>query len=802
MLCLVVAIAAPCLVVRAQVVVRQDFDGAETTWRDGRAGANYRKEVHQRVGDGTHSGPGCEYVQFMAGASGTLVYMTHDLAPARVIDELKPSLWIRSDRPGIQILARIVFPRSINPETQQPDTALVAGTSYTRVGSWEQLRIEEVPRLAAAQARVLRAEFKRDVDIREAFVDRLVLNLYTGTGRTRLWIDDLEIAGFVGEAAAPGLQLPPPAVAGGGARPNGPRGVLTSNDVSSPQPPVAPAARREGPQLSGGVLLVGGRPMFPRAIEYQGESLARLKKLGFNTVRLRTLPSSEILAAAAENGLWIICPPPMPAGLDRPGNDAAPLSEFPPEFDCVLAWDLGEGLTGQELDVVKRWAEQVRKADRLMRPILCGPSAELRAYSAPGRADVLVLDRFTPSTSFELGEYRRWLRERPRFARHGTPIWSTIPTEPAAALTNQLAAFSAGQPATSILVGTEQTRLVAYTALGAGARALIFASHAPLTGEDPDTRWRAAQLEMLNYELDLIEPWIAGGMLVTSVTSTDHEVLAAVLQTGGAHLVLPVWSGRGAQYVPGHTTATAEVSFVVPGVPETTRAYEIWPGGMRALRCERVTGGMNVRVDDFGVTSMILLTQNLLGDITRRTNVARDRATQLTLEMAQTKLAIDTATRARLEGKTKPKLLSRGDALLKAAQKELQDAQGNLATGNMTESFRHAQFAMRNLRAMERDYWSTSTAKLGSPVRSPFAVTFSTVPDHVALMTSVDGSRRMANLLPDGNFEDLGHAINAAGWKHFQHPPQGVHAGASFSPAKHCEGKHSLWLTATADDPN
>ena len=74
----------------------------------------------------------------------------------------------------------------------------------------------------------------------------------------------------------------------------------------------------------------------------------------------------------------------------------------------------------------------------------------------------------------------------------------------------------------------------------------MFASHAPLTLEDADTHWRVKQLELLNFELDLIEPWIAGGTLTTSVTSTDHEIQAAVLEASGAYMVLPVWSGKGA----------------------------------------------------------------------------------------------------------------------------------------------------------------------------------------------------------------------------------------------------------------
>ena len=196
------------ITLRAQVLVRQDFDGPEPTWREGRGSPGYRITNHERTTEGAHGGSGCEFFRLVSGAGGTFVHLVHDLAPARVIAELKPSVWVRSDRPGIQLRARVVFPRSINPTTNQPDSVLIAGTSYTRTASWEQLRIDDVQNLMAAQARVLRAELKHDVDTREAFVDRLVLNLYTGAGQTLLWIDDLEVAGFVGEAALPAMQTP------------------------------------------------------------------------------------------------------------------------------------------------------------------------------------------------------------------------------------------------------------------------------------------------------------------------------------------------------------------------------------------------------------------------------------------------------------------------------------------------------------------------------------------------------------------------------------------------------------------
>ncbi|MBI2823343.1 MAG: hypothetical protein HYX69_01485 [Planctomycetia bacterium] len=770
---------------RAQVAVRQDFEGPETTWRDGRGNPSYRIEVHRRVGDGPHSGAACEYLQFIAGSGGTYVYLIHDLSPARVIQELAPSVWVRSDHQGIQLLARVVFPRSIDPATGQPASVLVAGTSYARVQNWEQLRLTDIPRLAGAQARTLRAELRQDIDVREAFIDRLVLNIYTGAGRTRLWIDDMEIAGFAGDAPPPAGPLRTAPASAGSA---GPRGELTSTG-SSPSP-------RDGPQLNGSVLMLSGRPFFPRAMEYQGEPLTFLKGLGFNAVRLRALATPELLSEATSAGVWLVCPPPLPAGLDGPG-EAAPLAPITAEFDAVLAWDLGEGLTGRELEAVKRWAEQVRRADTRARPLVCGASASLRAYSGSGRADILLLDRFTPSTTFELSDYRRWLHERPRLAHHGVPAWSTIPTEPAESLVGQITALSAGRPR-SILAGNEQTRLLTFTAIGAGARGLMFASHAPLTADDPDTRWRVKQIELLNLELDLIEPWAASGALVAFANASDPEIVTAVLQAGGANVVLPVWTGKSAQYVPGQPSTSTELSFVVPGVPETISAYEVRLGGLRPLRTRRVTGGISVALDDFGLTSIILLTQDLLSEVSRRAVAGGERAARLQVELARTKLDIARDVQSRLASISKT--ASRSEELLKTAQSELQAAEAALGGNNLVEAGRRAQFCLRNVRTLERGYWQVAATPLSSPVASPFAVSFPTLPEHWAFIANVEGSRHYANRLPEGNFEDQGRLINA-GWKHFQHPQDGIKLEAEWTRAEKAEGNFSLRLAATPADP-
>ncbi len=135
----IVALVAAAERCQAQAALSDGFEGPDVSLADDGGDANYRIEGHARVSHGAHSGRWCEHVT-VRGANGTYVYMAHALGPARVIGELSPSMWVKSDRPGLQLIVRVVLPRSTNPSDGQPLTTLIRGTSYAKVGSWEQLR--------------------------------------------------------------------------------------------------------------------------------------------------------------------------------------------------------------------------------------------------------------------------------------------------------------------------------------------------------------------------------------------------------------------------------------------------------------------------------------------------------------------------------------------------------------------------------------------------------------------------------------------------------------------------------------
>ena len=142
----------------------------------------------------------CEHIRFSA-ANGSTVYLRHEAPVARLIAELQTSVWVKSDRPGLQLFVRVVLPRSRDPRGGGPLSTLLPGSGYTQVGSWQQLRVDNVPQLIDRQTRVLRTQYGPNVDPREAYVDQVVLNVYGGVGTTNVWIDDLEIIGATGAAA-------------------------------------------------------------------------------------------------------------------------------------------------------------------------------------------------------------------------------------------------------------------------------------------------------------------------------------------------------------------------------------------------------------------------------------------------------------------------------------------------------------------------------------------------------------------------------------------------------------------------
>src|SRR4029079_2079709 len=90
--------------------------------------------------------------------------------------------------------ARVVFPKEPDPTNPQtPLTTLIIGKTLDTSRKWDKLTLENVPEVLGKHLPALRAKLGRDVDTSGAYIDRLVLNLYTGPGSVEVWVDDLDI---------------------------------------------------------------------------------------------------------------------------------------------------------------------------------------------------------------------------------------------------------------------------------------------------------------------------------------------------------------------------------------------------------------------------------------------------------------------------------------------------------------------------------------------------------------------------------------------------------------------------------
>ena len=764
--------------------LRETFETAATTWQFAAADVQYRIEGHRRVLGQGRAGSTCESVAVTA-EHGSYLYLTHATTKCRVVSELKVSVWLKANRTELQILARVVLPNSRHPETGKPLFALIRGSSYKQAGTWEELRLTNFPQLVERHVRALRAEHGPQVDSRGAYLDLVAINIYGGEGPTQVWIDDLEIRGAV--LADRTIQL---------------TGSESGNSEAA-----GVVATGHSVRLSGTILSVDGRPIFPRIIEHQGEPLAGLAEIGFNGIRVNEPPSAGLLAEAEQAGMWIVAPPPL-LSARQTADGRAHVEPIPAAYDRVLAWSLGQGLTARDFDTVADMARRLKAADHARsRPTLCAPETDLLRYSRELR-ELLSAYRFPLSTSLQLTDYGNWLRERQRLARPGTPFWTVIQTQPAASLRGQWAAFgeAIGRGSTVAGIDGDALRLLAFSAVGAGMRGLEFASHSPLDASDNATRIRALTLAILNAELDLVEPWAAAGNYLAAADSNDPHVKAVLLQYEASRLLLATRVGPDAQYVPHHGTPSSRagfsnsVSFVVPGVPESHDLIELTAGGLRPLKHKRVTGGTLITLDEFHTTAYVLMTPDplLINVLSRRLAGVANRNAQRQRELVTRTLAEAEAVERRLPAEVRDEALSQ--SLLSAARRSVDEADAALRAGNERAAFVAARRANVPLGQLQRKHWERARAQSPSSVTSPLAGSFSTLPEHWQFVAALASSIEQPNRLPAGDFEEL-RSMLQTGWHQSLHPIEGIESTVEVSPGGTAKGRSCLRMEVRPKDP-
>ena len=101
---------------------------------------------------------------------------------------------------------------------------------------------------------------------------------------------------------------------------------------------------------------------------------------------------------------------------------------------------------------------------------------------------------------------------------------------------------------------------------------------------------------------------------------------------------------------------------------------------------------------------------------------------------------------------------------------------------------------------MERAYWDAAVKGLASPVTSPAAVSFETLPFHWRLYDRLARCRFGPNRIAGGDFEDI-DTMMRAGWRYVQHGTSSIQTAADLAPDAAHSGRLGLRLAAAAVDP-
>jgi hypothetical protein len=786
---------------KAQNILQYGFETRDPIWVKGPSDASPKELAHLLTEETAHNGIRSELISLEA-QQGTYIHYSYGVGRAPIVDELAVSVWIKSNRPGIQILARVVLPRERNPkDLAQPLTVLLQGDSYSSTSRWQQLTVRQPVKLLRNQQQLLRAQLKREVSTADAYVDRVVLNVYGGPGATQVWTDDL-VVGPLDDAAPPPVAAP--------ASNGEPR--LTS------QPHVN--QRVSGVQLQDGriyVAFVGdknggtGQPFMMRGIRHTGTPLKALHLAGFNTVFLDESTPPGLVEDAVNLGFWIV--PALRPPDDSPGPASPGLLNSRDAFgkmvlgflenESVLGWLEGTDLTSEQFSGVSRTAAAIRKTDP-SRPVCVDVINGYRRYSLELEQVMLGTHRWPLMTSLDMSGYRDWLLQRRQLMMPGTYSWTWIQTH----LPDPYTAVAYDQNALDVAkepIGPqpEQIRLMAYTAIGAGYRGLGFWSDRYLadthTGRD-----RLLALALLNQELQMLEPLLAAAGEPTWIDTSSPNVKAAVLRSEKATLVLPIWMGAGGQCVPGQSSSAA-VEITVPHIPDSCQCWEVSPGDLHSLRWERVVGGTKVTLREFSMTAALVFTSDLgaNGIVVRfqdhQRRVAKT-ASQWAIAQAQEELKKVEQVDNELN-KLGHKLPDEAQ-LLEKCRGYLETAERHRKNDDWSEAYADAQRAVRPLRIMMRAHWELAMKELTTPMASPYALSFYTLPRHWKFWQEVKTARAGSNLLPDGNFEMPPDQVQQ-GWMRQESPsPDEVTTIARRVPDLPAnEGKQCLMLQVKPRDP-
>ena len=806
---------------------RQGFDDETPNWTVGYDKSVVRVLNHAGQTQDRLRGERAERLTLQAQAPSKM-QLEHQLPAARAIEDLKLQVWFRARHKGAALWLRVVFPNETDPRTGEPLSSFLRGDTYGKTGEWQKLEAGAPEKMLQERARQLRSELNNpNLDFGDAYVDRAIITSHIAQGQTDILVDELEFGPIV-----------PPAAVG---TPAGSKAEVEQAGHAGQDSSFAEqeSTDREEPQVEFRLdrLLVGGRPFFPRIAAHHDEPFNSLKLAGLNVVWMQNYEDTETLNQLRQHGLWAMATPPRAVTTSGKIIDPEDVSIIPftKKTEPILLWNLGTRVPPEARNELVGWMKQIQSADRhFRRPVMVdviGGQEWIVSLHVP----MLGVSRHINHTTFSPKAFRQWLVQKKKLARPGTFMWTWIQTEPSASIA------ALRNPATSspVVIEPEQIRLQVYAALAAGCRGIGYWKTTSFEADAPGAFERQLAIAQLNLELELLEPWLATGVVVDHVPfgatppaappitrrniefrNTLPEVAerqallaeranqakraanmaadleATIIRSDYGTLLLPIWYDREAQFVPGQMAAN-DATIIVPPFDESASAWEVSPTAIRSLPPTRhPPGGKEIVLKKFDQTAAVIITSNreLIAQLRQKVETLAEPSAKVSVALAKAKL--DRVTKVDAELQTlgvslpdAPQILARSGELVSFAEKalRLKDYDG---------ARQMAADAMQLQRILQRAHWEDAVRKLSSPASSPHTICFQTLPDHWRMVARLGDSRmdNNNNLLRSGDFEDIDTMV-VDGWRHSQKPIEGIRAAAELYPQAK-QGNYSLRMVA------
>jgi hypothetical protein len=653
---------------------------------------------------------------------GSYIYLAYPIDPCGVIPELNGSIRIRSAERGFRLGFRVVFPYAKHPATHAPVTEVILGTPHDGAGRWSTSTIQDVvPKLEERQ-RFLRRRDGPEVDLRDPYVDAVVLSVYGYPGISRIQVDDLVVDGMI----APGM-------------------LATDPSASS-------RAFQEDIPISERLRLLQAR--VPRWIQHQGESLPYLQSLGFNAVIAQQSNDMLVLDQAAETGMGVIMPPPATIPTDSQAEQYRPVS----------AWLVGLSLNQAQIENARsRVASLSRFPEALARPTI-GEAWEL--YGSYSRLTDWIsvpmpLATTVRSTQETSGILQSDLRPIAGRSSPITSLWTQMPNE-----------WIAQRQVASSILGREpwllpdhdrlQARLQIMRSIMHGARGWIFRSPTPLDAGDETSTVRAASYAGLNREIELLLPWIqAGESKWRTIPIQSNEYAASILETPNSQLVIAVAAGASDQICSPAPT-TERLTFTLPVSGQAREVYRITHAQLERCATQATAGGMVVVIDRPGLIEHIVSVID-----TAPITYLRETLSRLAPELTENRIDIATQTLQVAQMTLVARQLPESDPAweqIRQAQSAARAASNFLVRSEFARACQAADQATLQAQRVLRASWEEALSQFQGVSSSPLIASPLGMPLHWELDRVLQGRVWESLAVPGTPFVNL-ETWRSAGWR-------------------------------------